>query len=423
MLTTEKINEILEVEESFHASYKIAKILESESSKNKLFEEFLKVETDLSYDWFLDYYQSEHSDRKGKMQDFTPNSIAEIASKILGQGSSNLDMCSGVGGLTVKRWTDNPNQKFYCEEFSDRAMPFLLFNLSIRNMEGIVRHGDSLTRQFKAIYELRKGERFSSIEKINEDIEIKAETVIMNPPYSMKWEHRKDYLEQSRFKDYKRLAPKSRADLAFLLTGLDQLSSNGKMATILPHGVLFRAGAEGTIRQKLAEFNLIEAIIGLPPKIFYNTDIPTVILVLNKDKQDKEILFIDGSEEFKNVPPKNELEDKHINKILESYHEKKEIDRYSKLISYEEIKDNDFNLNIPRYIDKFVEEYVPPMGSILKELVKLDEEIEKKQIEFAKQMSQLRSDDPKDNKEIKEFVNYFSKRKLNKGRGQISFYD
>ena len=339
-------------------------------------------------------------------------------------------MCSGVGGLTIKRYSDNPNQEFYCEEFSDRAIPFLLFNLSIRNIKGIVRHGDSLARQFKAIYKIEKGDKFSTIEKIEENEEIKAETVIMNPPYSLKWSADEEHLKEDRFNQFERLAPKSKADYAFLLTGLHQLADDGKMAIILPHGVLFRGGAEGVIRQRLIELNLIESIIGLPGKVFYNTDIPTVIITLRKNKQNTDVLFIDASEEFEKVPPKNVLRENHINKILETYrnytemHSKNtEVDRFSKTITLEEIKENDFNLNIPRYIDKFVEEYVPPLTDILKDMKKIDEEIELTQLRFSKMASQLRAIDTEGNRELKEFTKYLQSKRSIRGRGQISFYD
>lgn len=417
MLDNKTINKLIGVEESFHASYKLTEIIKSETDRNNLFESFLELETDLSYDWFLNYYQSEHSDRKGRGQDFTPDAVAEITSRILGQGNSNLDMCCGVGGLTIKRYVDNPNQEFYCEEFSDRAMPFLLFNLSIRNVKGIAKHGNSLTREFKTIYKLNQGNKFSTIEKIEDAEDIKAETVIMNPPYSLAWEHKANYLSQDRFRQFDKLAPNSKADYAFLLTGLDQLSNNGKMAIILPHGVLFRSGAEGTIRQKLIELNYIDAIIGLPAKVFYNTDIPTVILVLKKNKVNKDILFMDASEEFKKAPPKNVLEEKHIDKILETYQGNKEIDRFSKLIKLEEIEENDYNLNIPRYIDTFVEEYVPPLKDILKELEEVDNEIREHTLSFAKLMKQLTSNNKEEEKELKDFANYLEK------RGQMSIYD
>ena len=423
MLTTKQINDLLGVEESFHAPYKLAEIMKSEDDRNNLFEQFLKLEADLSYDWFLNYYQAEHSDRKGKGQDFTPDSIAKITSGILGNSSSNLDICCGVGGLTIKRYVDNPNQKFYCEELSDRAIPFLLFNLAIRNIEGIVKHGDSLTRQFKEIYRLKKGDKFSIIRTVEKAEEIKTESVIMNPPYSLNWLADKKYLEEDRFKKFETLAPKSKADYAFLLTGLHQLSESGKMAIILPHGVLFRGGAEETIRRKLIELNLIESVIGLPPKVFYNTDIPTVILVLRKDKEDEHIFFIDASEEFKHEPPKNVLEEKHINKILETYRDRKEIDRFSRTIKINEIADNGFNLNIPRYIDKYVKEYVPPLSDILKDLIKIDKEIELTQLKFAKMANQLVSEDLESNRELKDFAKYLKNRRGANQGGQISFYD
>ena len=423
MLTVEQINKLLEVEESFHASYKLTEILKVKNKREGLFERFLRLETDLSYDWFLEYYQSEHSDRKGRGQDFTPDAVAEITNKILGQGKSNLDICSGVGGLTIKRYADNPNQEFYCEEFSDRAMPFLLFNLAIRNVKGVVKHGDSLTREFKAVYKLNQSKEFSDIEILNDAEDAKVETIIMNPPYSLNWSADKTYLEQDRFKEFSRLAPKSKADYAFLLTGLDQLADDGKMAIILPHGVLFRGGAEGIIREELIELNLIESIIGLPGKVFYNTEIPTVILTLRKNKENKNILFIDASEEFKNVPPKNVLEKEHIDKIVATYQGQKEIDRFSKLIKLDEIKENGFNLNISRYIDKYVEEYVPSLTDILKDMMKIDEEIELTQLNFANMVNQLVDKDPEGNKELKNFVKYIKNRRKSHKKEQMSLYD
>lgn len=417
MIDNETINTLIGVEESFHSSYKLLEIMSNEANRNNLFERFLEVESDLRYDWFLNYFQSEHSDRRNMKQDFTPNAVADIASKILGQSDSNLDMCSGTGGLTIKRYADNPSQTYCCEELSDRAIPFLLFNLAIRNVTGIVRHGNSLTREFKAIYKLSKGDKFSVIETIEEDIEIKAETIIMNPPYSLKWEADSKYLEEERFKLFEKLAPVSKADYAFILTGLHQLSDNGKMAIVLPHGVLFRGAAEETIRTKLIELNLIESIIGLPEKVFYNTDIPTVILVLKRNKQDNNIFFIDASDEYKKEAPKNLIEDKHIDKILKTYEAKTDIGRYSRSVSVEEIKENGFNLNLPRYIDKYIEESLPPLQDTLEELKQLDNETREASREFISLMKQLTSHNKEKEVELKNTVAYLEKRE------QTTIYD
>lgn len=351
MLTTEKINELIGVVESYQSSYELQKIMIQPDQRVKLFNAFLQEETDLTFDWFTDYFQEEHSDRKGKKQDFTPDGIVKIANGVLGETNSNADICAGTGGLTIKRYSENPDAEFYCEEFSDRAMPFLLFNLAIRNMNAVICHGDALTRNFKHIYKLTKGNQFSDIEEINDEPKYKAKTVIMNPPYSLSWEPKKEMLEQDRFKEFGVLAPKSKADYAFLLQGLSVLDDNGTMALILPHGVLFRGQAEGKIRQKLIELNLLDAVIGLPEKAFLATDIPTVILVIKKNRQNKDILFIDASKECTKEKAYNVVKDENVEKVLKTYHDRSNQDRFSNVVSFDDAKENDFNLNIPRYVD------------------------------------------------------------------------
>lgn len=138
MLSVETINNLIGIDESYKAPIKLQTILNDSNMRENLFNKFLEKETDLSFDWFADYFQEEHSDRKNKKQDFTPDGIVKLISSLLGKFNINVDICAGTGGLTIKRWSANHNGKFYCEEFSDRAMPFLLFNLMIRNMNAIV---------------------------------------------------------------------------------------------------------------------------------------------------------------------------------------------------------------------------------------------------------------------------------------------
>ncbi|WP_248706875.1 HsdM family class I SAM-dependent methyltransferase, partial [Convivina praedatoris] len=261
---------LIDVKESYQAPIKLEKIMLDSEQRTKLFDSFLAEQSDLSFDWFTEFFQTEQADRKDKKQDYTTDGIATVASELLGSTTSNADICAGTGGLTIKRWRDNPDARYYCEEFSDRAIPFLLFNLAIRNIDGIVWHGDSLTREEFATYKLSKGSQYSSIEKVNEkgllDNNIKTDTVIMNPPYSMPWNPKPEYLQQPRFSEYEVLAPKSKSDYAFLLEGLYHLADNGTMSIILPHGILFRGQAEAKIRKQLIENNYIDAVIGLPDK-------------------------------------------------------------------------------------------------------------------------------------------------------------
>lgn len=424
MLTIDKINELIGVDESFHASYKLAEIMNNENKREILFKSFLETESDLTYDWFKDYYQTEHSDRKGKMQDFTPDGIIKVASGLLGSTDSNADICAGTGGLSISMIAKNPDAEFYCEEFSDRAIPFLLFNLAIRNINGTVWHGDSLTCKVKQTYKLAKGKKFSAITKVDNVEDKKSKTVIMNPPYSLRWGAEPGFLKQERFAKFEKLAPKSKADFAFLLHGFNQLRDGGIMSVILPHGVLFRSGAEYTIRRKLLEFNAIEAVIGLPGKAFMNTDIPTVILILKKNRRESDVFVVAAEEEYTKQGAYNILEDKHVEKILSCYKNRWEVDKFSKVVSFEEIKEQDFNLNIPRYVDKFEPEPVKSLAEIQKDLMEIDKEIAIHYEKLGQMMGNLTSSTPEAEAELETFVKFFQGRALEiKQRGQLGFND
>lgn len=161
------------------------------------------------------------------------------------------------------------------------------------------------------------------------------------------------------------------------------------MAIVLPHGVLFRGAAEGKIRQTIIEKNYLDTVIGLPPNLFYGTGIPTTILVFKKNRTTKDILFIDASQEFEKGKNQNNLSDENVEKIIKAYKERKDIDKYAHLASYEEIKENDFNLNIPRYVDTFEEEPPVDISAVCKELEKDNAEIEKLEKEIKEQLKIL----------------------------------
>ncbi|HHX8872307.1 TPA: N-6 DNA methylase, partial [Enterococcus faecium] len=180
--------------------------------------------------------------------------------------------------------------------------------------------------------------------------------VLMNPPYSAKWSADKGFLDDPRFSAYGVLAPKSKADFAFLLHGYYHLKDTGVMAIVLPHGVLFRGGAEGKIRKALLENGAIDTVIGLPANIFFNTSIPTTVIILKKDRAKKDVLFIDASQDFEKIKTQNTLRDYHIDAILEAYKTRTIKDKYAYVAEFDEIVENDYNLNIPRYVDTFEEE-------------------------------------------------------------------
>lgn len=418
MLSTEQINNLLEVEESYQASFKLAEILNDRDERIKLFGSFLRLEQDLSFDWFTDYFQEEHSNRKDRKQDFTPQGVTDLASKLLGKSESNADICAGTGGLTIKRWTQNRHAQFYCEEYSDRAMPFLLFNLMIRNINGIVVHGDALTQENKHVYKLVSGDRFSELKELDSVPKFIADTVIMNPPYSLSWNPQEE-MKDGLFGEIGVLPPKAKADYAFLIRGLERLSDSGTQLLILPHGVLFRGNAEGKIRQWLIEHNYLDAVIGLPGKVFLNTDIPTTILMLKKNRDFRDVLFIDASKQFRKDKAHNIIEPEHISKILQAYQERTEMDKFSKLVTFETIKDNDFNLNIPRYVDTFEPEPVKPLDDILADMHEIDRTIKMSGQELATMMTELRGTNERADQEIKRMMSYWiDKYGINKQKSQ-----
>lgn len=410
MLSIEEINKLLGVDESYKASSVLFKKLMSKDERQKLFKVFLAKETDLTFDWFTDYFQEEHSDRKKNKQDFTPDGVVTLVNRLLGSTRFNADICAGTGGLTIKRWSENKEAHIYCEEYSDRAMPFLLFNLAIRNMDAVVFHGDSLTRKAKGYYRIEPGKQFADIQKIDDLAVAKAETVVMNPPYSFKWKPVKEMLDEPRFKPFGVLAPKSKADFAFLLEGLNRLSDAGTMAIILPHGVLFRGQAEGKIRQKILELGYIDTVIGLPEKLFFNTDIPTVVVILRRHRADDKVFFIDASKEFTKHKNHNRLEKEHIEKILAAYHDRKDVDKFAHLAGMAELKENDFNLNIPRYVDTFEPEPVPSLTEITADMQEIDKEIEAETRNLSDMFSQLVGTTLEADREIKAFAKYWSDR-------------
>ena len=184
---------------------------------------------------------------------------------------------------------------------------------------------------------------------MNPSKKIEFDAIVANPPFSLRWEPNDTLAEDFRFKGYG-LAPKSAADFAFLLHGFHFLSKEGTMAIILPHGVLFRGGAEARIREKLLEENYIDTVIGLPSNLFYSTGIPVCILVLKKCKKKDDVLFINASGQFEKEKRQNSLSEKHLENIVETYKFRNERERYSRRVSMDEIKRNDYNLNISRYV-------------------------------------------------------------------------
>jgi type I restriction enzyme M protein len=204
-------------------------------------------------------------------------------------------------------------------------------------------------------------------------LDMRFEAIVANPPFSANWSASPLFMNDDRFSAYGKLAPSSKADFAFVQHMVHQLDDNGTMAIVLPHGALFRGGAEGHIRQYLIqEKNYLDAVIGLPANIFYGTGIPTCILVLKKKRTDaNSILFIDASQHFEKAKTQNVLRKEDIDKIISTYKNRADEDKYSHLAPLSEVETNDYNLNIPRYVDTFEEEEDIDLKAITNELREL----------------------------------------------------
>ena len=327
-----------------------------------------------AYEYLISQFASESGKKAGEF--YTPQQVSELLTRLTlvgkdySAGMAVYDPAMGSGSLLLnfkKYGSARDRVTYYGQEINTSTYNLAKMNLILHNIDQANRHlrnGDTLDEDWPA-------------EEANN-----FDAVVMNPPYSLKWSANKGFLDDPRFSPYGVLPPKSKADYAFLLHGYYHLKHSGVMSIVLPHGVLFRGGAEGKIRQKLLENGAIDAIIGLPANLFYSTGIPTVIVVLKKDKQDRDVMFIDASKGFEKGKTQNRLREEDINRILTTYSARQDVEKYAHLAKFDEIKENDFNLNIPRYVDTFEEEppvdvqkLVADMSNITKEQKEITDEI------------------------------------------------
>lgn len=400
MIDRKTINNIFQIKESFELPEKCMSVMLDCNEREKVFQQILEVDKDLSRDAFTDYFQEQHSNREQMMQDFTPKELSFLVSQIKNDFTDVADICAGTGGLTIAAWERNPNAEFRCEELSKRAFPLLLLNMSIRNMSGYAINKDILTGEVFSSYRIERGDRFSKIIPLDSEPKYKQyNLVITNPPYSLKWQPNENRFDE-RFIEYG-YAPPQYADYAFVLHCVSLLCESGECLAILPHGVLFRGGKEGTIRKKLIEKGNIKSVIGLPEKLFLNTGIPVCIMQLVKTRSE-DILFIDASKEYDKRSKNNVL--KNIDKILSICQNRLEVAKCSHLASFKEISSNDFNLNISRYIDTFTPEPLPDLVNILQDLENIENEISKTNSEILSQINQLKASNSKDADELGKSV-------------------
>lgn len=408
MITSEDINKILQIKESFKLPEKLMSILLNAEERGEVFQKFLDLETDLSFDWFTNYFQEQHSNRDNMMQDFTPEELTNLLPSLAKDFKTVVDVCAGTGGLSIACWNKNHDAEFYCEELSERALPLLLFNMSIRNITGYIVNKDVLSNEVFAVYKLTKSERFSDITTLENPPEIRGyDLCVMNPPYSVKWKYDEKKNPDARFSEYG-CAPSSYADFAFVVHGLNMIGEHGELFTILPPGVLFRGSKEKAIRKKFIEKKNLKAIIGLPDKLFLNTQIPVCVIALDKSNNEKTI-FINAANDFEKGSNQNILKPEHTEKIVNTYKNLKEIDRYSHIATPKEFEDNDYNMSVSRYVDTYVPDEPIDIVKVTEELVKLEEKRRELNRNILEALKEMKGSDSESEKELDTVISEWEK--------------
>ncbi|MEB2785513.1 type I restriction-modification system subunit M [Algoriphagus persicinus] len=354
-----------------------------------------------AYEYLIGQFAAGSGKKAGEF--YTPQQISTILSEIVTLDSQDpsrgkktklnkvLDFACGSGSLLLnvrKRIKDAGGSvgKIYGQEKNITTYNLARMNMLLHGMKDTefeIFHGDTLENQWPLLNEMNPSKK------------TEFDAIVANPPFSLRWEPTDTLAEDFRFKSYG-LAPKSAADFAFLLHGFHFLGKEGTMAIILPHGVLFRGGAEERIRTKLLKDNHIDTVIGLPSNLFYSTGIPVCILVLKKCKKDDDVLFINASEHYEKGKRQNTLREgeegelNDIQKIVDTYrHRPEHIERYSRRVSMEEIERNGYNLNISRYVSTSVDEVQIDLKEVNAKLVSINKTIEdttKKHNEFLREL-------------------------------------
>jgi type I restriction enzyme M protein len=339
-----------------------------------------------AYEYLIGEFAAGSGKKAGEF--YTPQQISTILSEIVTLDSQDptsgkrkklnkvLDFACGSGSLLLnvrKRIKANGGSvgKIYGQEKNITTYNLARMNMLLHGMKDTefeIFHGDTLENQWALLNEMNPSKK------------IEFDAIVANPPFSLRWEPNDTLAEDFRFKSYG-LAPKSAADFAFLLHGFHFLGKEGTMAIILPHGVLFRGGAEERIRTKLLKDNHIDTVIGLPSNLFYSTGIPVSILILKKCKKQDDVLFINASGHFEKAGRLNKLREgengapNDIQKIVETYQFRYDIERYSRKVSMEEIEKNDYNLNISRYVSTSLDEIQIDLKEVNTKLTSINESI------------------------------------------------
>jgi len=359
----------------FNSESKLGNTKERNSILKNLLEDFANEKLDLrpsmlkgndvigdAYEYLIAHFASDAGKKGGEF--FTPSSVSTLLAKLVEakEGERIYDPTCGSGSLLIKASKEVGSENFalYGQEKNGQTHALCKMNMFLHEInDANIAWGDTLR---------------NPLHKENDHL-MKFDVVVANPPFSLdKWgaEELKDDI-YGRFKYG--LPPKSKGDYAFVEHMLASLNAQGRMGVVLPHGVLFRGASEGKIRKQIIDDNLLDGVIGLPANLFFGTGIPATILIFKKGRANSDVIFIDASREFNKDKNQNSIDSKHIAKILETYKNRKEIEKYSHIATLEEIQENDYNLNIPRYVDTFEEEEPVDINATKQEIAKIEVEL------------------------------------------------
>ena len=327
----------------------------------------------------FEYLLSEFSLNSSNSIDYyTPNEVSKLIAKLISSQKEHIDSvydpCCGSASLLLEIKKELP-----CDLICGQEINASFYNIARENM--------ILHNIHYKDFDIKQGDSLEQPQHLN----YRFDAIVSEIPFNSRWTADKSYLDDVRFKDYNILAPRTKADYAFIQHMIYHLKEDGIMIVVVPHGVLFRAAAEATIRKYIVgRLNYLDAVIGLPANMFYSTNIPTCIMIFRKDRAyDDDVLFIDASSDFNKYKLINNLREKDIYKIVDTYHSRKEIRKYSHRASLEEIVENDFNLNIPRYVDTYEDEVILNEKDLIREHQFIEEEILKVTEEIKKVYKEL----------------------------------
>ena len=365
-------------EVSFNSENKLGQTKDRNARLKHLLEDFNDPRIDLRpsvvgdedvignvYEYLLERFASDAGKKAGEF--YTPGQVSKLLAKLLApkKGDTICDPACGSGSLLIKvgLQADERNFALFGQESNGTTHALCKMNMFLHGMDS---------------FNIQWGDTLRNPKLVEHDQLMKFDIVVANPPFSLeKWGI--DDAEADPYHRYHRgLPPKSKGDYAFITHMIETArEGTGRVGVVVPHGVLFRGGAEGKIRQKLIEENLLEAVIGLPANLFFGTGIPAAILLFNKGKSHRDVLFIDASREFKDGKNQKILTDDHVEKIVKTHRAFKSVEKYAHRATFKEIAENDFNLNIPRYVDTFEEEAEVDLAAVQKEIKRLEAELAK----------------------------------------------